>query len=173
MAAHVWNGSTWLPIKRLPVWNGSSFIAGNRHVWNGSNFVGFQDDVNIISDNIQSFFIGSGNPPAVAGWEITTAGIAGAFSGTLSSADRYTWCLNSSNVGQYEIFCTFTSGLNNPSLDGTSSPVNTHLSLSTGRNWSISTSSVDFSATLNLSIRNAITQQVFATAEVTLEVFIF
>ena len=172
MAAHVWNGSTWLPAKTIPVWNGTVWLAGNRYVWNGSTWVGFQDDITINNEDVTGTAENFGEV-VKAEWSIdnssgfvTSTGVVTApIEQFPSYFESYQWNLNPDNSGQYQIFVSASNGID-------SGVLNTWLDLTSTRTWFIESSS-DRSTTLTITIRNKLTQQIFDTATVSLSILTF
>lgn len=174
MAAHVWNGSTWLPIKRMPTWDGSFWVSGNRYVWNGSSWVGFQDDITLSFEQVVASADASGQTLR-ATWSIDPAGLTPTVTSTgqvvapvqqfPSYFNSYEWNNNASNSGQYQIFVTASGGVSSGTL-------NTWLDLTSTRSWYIQ-ANFDRVTTLTITIRNKITQQTFASQVVDLEIITF
>jgi hypothetical protein len=165
MAAHVWNGSTWLAIKRMHFWNGSAWTIGNRRVWNSATWAGFQDDITLTNDTvIRNTGVGASG---IASWELNTSGnVRYNNIGANERFNQYLWSLNGApsddNTYQYEVYADQTSG---PVLGG--SALGQWLSLDFNRTWSL-TSSSDETAVIDFTIRNISTQQTFAACTVTL-----
>jgi hypothetical protein len=165
MAAHVWNGSTWLAIKRLHSWNGSAWTTGNRRVWNSASWAGFQDDITLTND-IVTRNTGAG-AVGTASWELNTSGnVRYNNLGANERFNQYLWSLNGTpldeNTYQYEVYADQTSGA---ALGG--SALDQWLSLDVNRTWSL-TSSSDADAVIDITIRNISTQQTFATCTINL-----
>ena len=164
MGMHAWDGTKWLPVKRMRVWNGSSWVAGNRKVWNGSSWVGFQDDITLNED----FVVGTGESNAEADWGINSSTGYIIFGGDVSG-DQYPFCLNVSNLDQYQIRVDRDSG----SFKVGSSPEGTWISCNTGPLWSVrstgGTQDVYFTAT----VRNTITEEVITAQSISLEASTF
>ena len=176
MAFHYWNGSAWKIINNawedlfyddlganLRIWNGSQWITtNNAKIWNGSTWKGFMDQVQ-LSDDFASNVQGGGG--ANAEWAIYSSGEVNYTSD--NSFQSYGWIANDGNTSQYQIFVTQTSG---DFLDGTSSPLDTWLDLSSTHVWRIFADEFNDTkqAFLNAEIRHKITQESVATNIITL-----
>jgi hypothetical protein len=159
MGAHVWNGTKWLPVKTMPIWNGSAWVAGNRKVWNGSSWVGFQDDITLQED----FVSGTGFDNAEADWGINSSTGYIIFGGDVSG-DQYPFCLNVPNLGQYQIKVDRDSG----SFKLGSSPEGTWISCATSPMWSVRTTSGESDVYFTATVRNTITEEVITAQSISL-----
>jgi hypothetical protein len=140
MAMHYWNGSSWAIVNNtlgypyddsgalFNVWNGSVWTqATNAKVWNGSTWKGFVDQVQLSDDVAQD--AGDGFGGTEVEWAIYSTG-----SVIFTNGGSYPWIVNPANSGQYSIMVSQSSG---DPLEGTSSPLNTPLNLSTTRVWRV------------------------------------
>lgn len=155
MAAHIWNGSSWIPIKRLGVWTGSTWdIEDDRYVWNGSSWIPFQDNIIVQNDNASD----DDDPQ----WTIGPNGLVEYT--VVFGFQQYSWIDNTANVDQYQIRATTPHS----DINGI---FNTWLDLTSYRSWSFS-SPIDQVRSFDVSIRNKVTQQLVDTATIDLETVI-
>lgn len=175
MAMHYWNGSSWQIVNNsilgdityddagafFNIWNGSAWVqASNAKIWNGSTWKGFIDQVQLSDDLAQN--PGDGFGSSEAEWAIYSTGTV-----FLTGAASYPWIVNSANSGQYQIMVSKTSG---DPLEGTSSPLDTWLDLSTTRVWRVFANWPNrTTAFMTSTIRHKITQVTVATNNFTLD----
>jgi hypothetical protein len=174
MAMHYWNGSSWAIINNswdtfqyqetnavFNIWNGSSWTpATNAKVWNGSTWKGFIDQVQLSDDVAQDFFPFGG---VNAEWAIYSSG-----SVIFTNGADYPWIANPANSGQYQILVSQTSG---EPLEGTSSPLNTWLDLSSTYVWRVFANEFNerVTAFMTSTIRHKITQETVASNQFVLD----
>lgn len=170
MAMHIYTSSGWKAVNQsnwilddrgLVVYDSGFWTnAVNAKIRTSGGWTGFLDNITLQPDTVT----GTGDEYGAADWGVNSIGevyFGGDFAGP-----GYLYCQNPANVGQYEIRVELQSG----GFTAFSSPVNTWLSCSIGRQWSVETPSPS-QATFTASIRNAITQEVLVTEIISMEAF--
>ena len=168
MAMHTGNSSSgWTTIQNIYTSDGSNWtISANCHVWayNANNisyeWFGVLDKVTVVPG---AFIRDSSDGEIVTvSWGLNNAGAkTGNPAGT-----PYKWCQNANNAGQYAVFATWTPSAGE-NLGG--SATGQWLPLSTSRSWSMS-GGFDADGILGIQVRNILTEQVLAAANVQLRI---
>jgi hypothetical protein len=172
MAMHIYNGSAWKAVNQNGgVLDDRGLVVYDAGLWKNAalaqirtsgGWVGFLDNITLNPD----FATGSGAEYGAADWGINSIGEV--FVGGDTTGPIYNYCQNAANVGQYEIRVELQSG----GFTSGSSPVDTWLSCSTSRQWSVETPTPS-AATFIARIRNAITTEVLVSEIITMEAFTF
>jgi hypothetical protein len=168
MAMHIYTSTGWKAVNQNGgVLDDRGLIVYDDGLWKNAalaqirtsgGWVGFLDNITLQNDSATGY----GDDYGAADWGINPIGevyVGGDISGPI-----YNYCQNIANVGQYEIQVVLSSG----GFTAFSSPVNTWLSCSDSRQWSVETPNMTY-AEFTASIRNAITTEVLATSIITLE----
>lgn len=134
-----------------------------------------KSEVYITNQSITGNSGGSGGS-AYARYELTSSGLANyGYNGTFGSGNgTYSgeWLPGNKNSGDYEVYATFTE--DDPVLfpgSPTGASLNTWLSLSTTRTWTLAVNGADKSGNLYISIRNASDGVVLDTASISMQAF--
>jgi hypothetical protein len=164
MAMHIYDGSGWKIINQnggvltdrgLAIYNSGTWTnVINARVRTSGGWTGFLDNITLNQDNVTA----TGFDYAQASWGINSSTGYIAFGGD-SSGDQYQFCMNTANLGQYQIKVDPTFG----SFSFPSASIGTWISCATSSNWTLESTSGENSVDFTASIRNTITQQVIVT----------
>lgn len=182
MPLRTWNGSAFNIAKSLKVWSGSAFTsAKSAKVWNGSSWVNFLSSVNITNQTISASGSALEDAYASATYILGNDGQASAIEGGSFLYNEYDFTgewLTGGVASEFSVRATRIS--ENLGLYGSYGGDNyaTWLSLSTTRNWFITTSVVgpgaNDVATMTLLVELAYTvdtSTVIDSAEIYMQAF--
>jgi hypothetical protein len=172
MAMHIWNpnsvpsGETpWRTIRAMyyspdiPGFNAALVYSPNVYVQNGGNWSGELDQINLVSETITV-------QGGTAEWSLRTTGLTNIVGNSSLGSDIQIWCVNPSNVGQYEVRAS--NPLNSGGAFG-GDQFDAWLPLNNNRAWSL-TDQFDTNGSFLVEIKNILTGQLLVGVNIYLAV---